>query len=169
MRGIVRVVPSSLFCILGSPSGFRRPLVSDARMILMKAADEAGECLVRASELSRLSICVFAGHHGTCPFKCDLHIQYAFRYTMSLLLLECLATNFVAWISRQVHRGAKRRGGCISPHLANGDEDHPSEIADRTAHSPGPAGRGSVRCQSLVDRNALHFEGEPQVFLTSSR
>jgi hypothetical protein len=49
------------------------------------------------------------------------------------------------------------------------DEDHPSEIADRTAHSPGPAGRGSVRCQSLVDRNALHFEAEPQVFLTSSR
>jgi hypothetical protein len=89
-------------------------------MILMKAADEAGECLVRASELSRLSICVFAGHHGTCPFKFDLHIQYAFRYTMSLILLECLATNFVAWISRQVHRGAKRRGGCISPHLANG-------------------------------------------------
>ena len=119
MRGIVRVVPSSLF-VFWPLSGFRRPLVSDARMILMKAADEAGECLVRASELSRLSICVFAGHRGTCLFKCDLHIHLAFRYTMYLILLECLATNFDAWISRQVHRGANRRGGCFSQHLADG-------------------------------------------------
>jgi hypothetical protein len=38
----------------------------------------------------------------------------------------------------------------------------------RTGHSVGPAGRGSVRCQSLVDRNALHFEAGPRAFLTSS-
>jgi len=56
------------------------------------------------------------------------------------------------------------------------DEDHPSEIADRTkghfdfsrflrgepaspGHSVGPAGRGPVRCQSLVDRNAITLRG----------
>jgi hypothetical protein len=154
-------------------------------MILMKAADEAGEYLVRASELSRLSICVFAGHRGTCPFKCDLHIQLVFRYTMYLILLECLATNFVAWISRQVHRGANRRGGCISQHLADGmriirprsrtaykaistAHNSSEESPRRTGHSVGPAGRSSVRRQSLVDQNALHVEPEPLIFLTSS-
>jgi hypothetical protein len=102
-------------------------------MILMKAAGEAGECLVRASELSRLSICVFAGHHRTCPLKCDLHIQHAFRYTMSLILLECLATNFVAWISGELTRVAKRRGGCVSPRLAAGTRIIiRAEVADRT-------------------------------------
>jgi hypothetical protein len=33
-------------------------------------------------------VCVFAGHHGTWPFKRDLHIQYAFRYTMSFILVR---------------------------------------------------------------------------------
>ena len=112
------------FCILASPSGFRRPLVSDARMILMKAADEAGECLVRVSELSRLSICVFPGHHGTCPFKCDLHIQYAFRYNMSLILLECLATNFVAWISKRVNLGCEEERRLRFAASGRRDEDH---------------------------------------------
>jgi hypothetical protein len=130
----------------------------------MKAADEARECLVRAFELSRLSIS--AGHHGTRPFKYDLHMQYDFRYTMSLILLERLTTNFVAWISRQSSPGCEAERRLHS--AASGKRD-PSEIADRAAHSPGPAGRGSVRCQSLVDHNALHFEAEPQVFLTSSR
>jgi hypothetical protein len=63
-------------------------------MILMKAAGDAGERFVRASELSRLP--VFVGQHCIFPFKYDLHIQYAFKYNMSLILLGCLATNFVA-------------------------------------------------------------------------
>jgi hypothetical protein len=65
------------------------------------------------------------------------------------------------------------------------DGDYPSDIADYTkghcdfsrflkseiashGNSPGPAGRGSVHRQSLVDRNTLHFELEPWVFLTSA-
>src|SRR5260370_41150773 len=91
--------------ILASPSWCRGPRVRDRRMILMKCAAEAGEFLVRSSELRYLPVSVFAGHHGTCPFKCDLHIQYVFRYTMSLIVLECLATNFVAWMSMRVNLG----------------------------------------------------------------
>jgi hypothetical protein len=99
----------------------------------MKTADEAGECLILASELSCLSVCVFAGHHGTCPFKCDLHIQYAFRYTMSLILLEWLATNFVAQFPGELTWVAKSRGGCVSPRLADGTRIIiRAEVADRT-------------------------------------
>lgn len=67
-----------------------------------------------------------------CPFKCDLHIRYAFRYTMSLLLLECIATSFVAWISKQVHRGCEEERRLHFAASGKRDEDHPSEIADRT-------------------------------------
>jgi hypothetical protein len=84
-----------------------------------------------ASELSRLPVCVFAGHHGTCPFKCDLHIQYAFRYTLSLILLRWLSENDCV-ISRRVSLGCEweRRLGFAAS--GRRDEDHPSEIADRT-------------------------------------
>jgi hypothetical protein len=56
-------------------------------MILMKAADEASECLVRAFELSRLSICVFAGHHGTCPFKMRFAhtIRFQIHYVFNIV------------------------------------------------------------------------------------
>jgi hypothetical protein len=49
-------------------------------MILMKAADDPGECFVRASELTCLHVCVFAGHHCTFPFKVWFQIHYVLYY-----------------------------------------------------------------------------------------
>jgi hypothetical protein len=68
MRETMRMVPASLFEFWPPRRGFRGRIVSDAHMILTKAA---GECFVRTSELSCLHICVFAGHHCTFPFQLD--------------------------------------------------------------------------------------------------
>lgn len=101
----------NLFSDSASPSGFRCPLVSDPRMILMKTAGEAGARSVRMSELRCIPVCVFADHHGTIPFQCDLHIHYAFRYTLSLRLLEWPATNLGCGFPGEFTWVAHRRGG----------------------------------------------------------